>query len=65
MIKPLLDQCWAKVAAGGTTLNQQWLNISCLLGSHIADDIICVIQGLPARNNWIFLKCMMPFSFGP
>ena len=31
-IEPLLDQCWASVVDGGPTLNQQWLNVSCLVG---------------------------------
>ena len=32
-IEPLLIQCWASVVDGGPTLNQQWLNVACLLGS--------------------------------
>ena len=31
-IEALLVQCWASVVDGGPTLNQQWLNVSCLLG---------------------------------
>ena len=31
-IEPLLVQCWASVVDGGPALNQQWLNVSCLLG---------------------------------
>ena len=31
-IEPLLDQYWASVVDGGPTLNQQWLNVSCLVG---------------------------------
>ena len=34
---PLLVQCWATVVDGGPTLNQQWDNASCLLGSRITD----------------------------
>ena len=30
-IEPLLVQCWASVYDAGPTLNQQWLNVSCLL----------------------------------
>ena len=32
--EPMLVYCWASVVDGGTTLNQHWLNGSCLLGSH-------------------------------
>ena len=32
-IEPLLVQCWSTVYDAGPTLNQQWLNVSCLLGS--------------------------------
>ena len=31
-IEPLLVQCWSTVYDAGPTLNQQWLNVSCLLG---------------------------------
>ena len=31
-IEPLLFQCWSTVYDAGPTLNQQWLNASCLLG---------------------------------
>ena len=31
-IESLLVQCWASVVDGGPTLNQQWLNVSCVLG---------------------------------
>ena len=31
-IEPLLVQCWASGVDGGLTVNQQWLNVSCLLG---------------------------------
>ena len=37
-IEPLFDQCWASVVDGGPTLNQQWFNVSCLLG-------LCVLGG--------------------
>ena len=32
-IEPLFVQCWSSVYDAGPTLNQQWLNGSCLLGS--------------------------------
>ena len=31
-IEPLLVHCWASVVDGEPTMNQQWLNVSCLLG---------------------------------
>ena len=31
-VGPVLVQCWASVADGGTTLFQHWINVSCLLG---------------------------------
>ena len=33
-IEPLLVQCWSTVYDAGPTLNQQWLNVSCLPGSY-------------------------------
>ena len=33
-IHPLLVQFWASVVDGGPTLNQQWVNVSYLLGRH-------------------------------
>ena len=33
-IRPLLVLCWANVVDGGPTLNQQWLNVLCLLHCH-------------------------------
>ena len=35
-IEPLLVHCWASVVNGGPTLNQQWPNVSCLLGGLLA-----------------------------
>ena len=37
-IEPLLFQCWSTVYDAGPTLNQQWLNVSCLL--------VCFHQGV-------------------
>ena len=31
-IHPRLVQCWTSVVDGGPTLNQSWVNVSCLLG---------------------------------
>ena len=28
----MLVQCWASVEDGGPTLNQRWVDVSCLLG---------------------------------
>ena len=30
--EPMLGQCWADVVDSGPTLNQDWFNVSCLLG---------------------------------
>ena len=41
-IEPLLVQCWSTVYDAGSTLNQQFLNILCLLGrnnSHVGNPI--------------------------
>ena len=35
VIDPLMDQCWASFYDAGTTLTQQWLNASCLLGTKL------------------------------
>ena len=32
----MLVECWASVVDGGPTLNQKWLNVSCLVGMHQA-----------------------------
>ena len=34
-IKPVLVQYWASVNDGGSTLNQQWLNVSGFAGIYI------------------------------
>ena len=34
-IEQLMVQYWASVVDGGRTLNQKWLNVSCLLGIHV------------------------------
>ena len=33
-IAPMLFQCWPAVNDGGPTLNQPWVSVSCLLGTH-------------------------------
>ena len=33
---PMLVQCWASVEDGGPTLNQHWVDVSCLLGARLA-----------------------------
>ena len=42
--------CWASVADGGPTLNQRWVNVSCLLGYSLgllsAADSVTGIQHL-------------------
>ena len=32
---PLMAQCWSSFYDAGTTLTHQWLNASCLLGTHL------------------------------
>ena len=39
-IEPLLVQCWSTVYDAGPTLNQQWLNVSCLLGWQVIFPVI-------------------------
>ena len=34
-IGPMLDQCWFIVYDTGTTLTQQWKNVSCFLGAYL------------------------------
>ena len=36
-IDPMLDQWWARVVDGGSTLIQHWVNVSCLLGTSKVD----------------------------
>ena len=36
-IEPMLAWCWTSVTDGGATLNQHWLDASCLHGSFPAD----------------------------
>ena len=43
-IEPLLVQCWASVVDGEPTLNQQWLNVSCLLGCFVLIDVRLYIR---------------------
>ena len=38
-VDPMLIQCWANVEDGGPTLNQYWVNVSCLLGLRDTSDI--------------------------
>ena len=56
-IKPLLLHCWARVVDCGLTLNQQWLNISCLLRTIL----------LTGQNNLrihaYWLKCIKTLKF--
>ena len=48
-VDPMLVQCWPDVVDGGATLNQHWVNVSCLLGS-------CVSYVLQTRFNRIRFK---------
>ena len=40
-IEPMVFSCWADVEDGGLTLKQQWVNVSCLLGS-LRDCILAI-----------------------
>ena len=40
-----MNQCWSTVYAPGPTLDQHWLNVSCLLAMHL----------LPGPGKWICL----------
>ena len=46
-VEPLSVQCWASVVDGGPTLNQQWLNVSSLLGW---------------ANIWLGVSCYLGYA---
>ena len=50
-IEPLLVQWWASVVDGGSTLNQQWLDVSCLLGLRVWALAQCRLDVGPASQT--------------
>ena len=63
-IEPTLGQCWAEVVDGGSTLNQHWFNVSCLLCpvcSLTALPVVCYYL-LTVRELITFLLPLIPFS---
>ena len=45
-IVPMLVQCWSTVYDAGPTLNQQWNNVSCLLG------LMCLTRLFHVWRKW-------------
>ena len=52
-ILPMLDQCWASLVDGGTTLVQHWEDFSCLLGTHRYNVVSMTAQ---SRRLWANIK---------
>ena len=49
-INPVLVQCWASVVAGGPTLHQHWVDVSCLLGRSAGQTFI-LVSNQQSRND--------------
>ena len=51
-IHPLLAQCWSSVYDAGSTLSQQWLNVSCLLLYHGEGSHPLQCEKCPEQAHW-------------
>ena len=58
-IEPVLVWCWASIADGRPASDQNWVNVSCLLGvltSHIVFRTLPFVKILKLLPNWLSLK---------
>ena len=66
-IEPLLVQCWSNVVDGGPTLNQQWLNVSCLLGKQVSpmcfQALECPLRTVPSVGLLCYIVRLRHNSF--
>ena len=54
-VDPMLGYCWPSVEGGGPSLAQQWVNVSCLLGTK-HDHLNVVLKLDLHQRRWTNIK---------